>query len=173
MRMLGDGGIAVGEGVTPGGRGWRLQISVISPDRISLSVDVSGEPSHTAVPRTKWARGGGTGPPMSSDALVSCRLIQRGDGIQAIVGEVVPYAAKVRVHLDSEREVCGEIVRSEVTPHDYFVAFGPDEGEVVTVVAADEDSRVLGEARRSEERVQHSRDFRQRLLARRGEAPSP
>src|SRR5437763_494988 len=125
--------VTIGEGVTRNGRTWRLRISVISPDRISFSLEVSGEPSNTAVPRTSWAGGGGTGPPMSSDALVTWRLIHRGDGIQAVVGEVVPYAAKVRVHLDSGQELCGEIVHSDVTPHDYFVAFGPDDGEVTSV----------------------------------------
>lgn len=106
---------------------------------------------------------------MPSDAIVSCRSIHRGDVIQAILGEVVPYAAEVRVHFDSERVLRGQLVHSDVTPHDYFVAFSPEEGEVTAVVATDEDGRVLGESRRSDESIRHYRDFTQRLRASRGE----
>lgn len=144
--------VELGRGLTPANTSWRLRLwrpYADTPEHLHVDLVVSPEdPAMQRLLSGLIADGHGYGGlAMPAEQVVACRMWSGGSAnrYNHIVGEVVSAVARVVVRLDDGTAVDAQIVRTDVVPNDFFVAFYPATRQPVSVVALDEQDRRLGQ----------------------------
>jgi hypothetical protein len=158
-------GTVIGEGRTPAGKFWRLRVWIDDEGMAIVTVVIVDAAADLDRHEQAGFPGSGYGVSPRKDGVLAKFSSHGGtpNEEQRVMGELDPSVSAIRLRLDDGAEIDANILRTDLTEDDYFLAFIPEHRDVAAVIALDEDDQVLREEARSEEELAQWRKLRERL----------